>query len=107
MNVHPMYHKTPPPDALDDAVKCSCGGEAIWHRAKDGGDTEHLHCSNTRCGRIVAGEYREIEKCVERWNQEIAEESCECHSWMISHDGTKARCIFCEKIETFEKGFKS
>lgn len=71
------------PDELDDAVPCFCGGQALFHVAKDEGDTPHLKCSNHHCGRIVPAAYRTIAEAVAIWNQEVQEAQCESHSWFV------------------------
>lgn len=88
------------PDALDDAVKCECGGTAIWHTAKNAGDTHHIHCSNYRCGRMVVAEGRTPEEAVRLWNQDVREDLCEAHSWFLQPDDGKPckpvyKCCHC------------
>lgn len=101
----PDYWDEGRPDALDDAVKCECGGTAIWHTAKNAGDTHHIHCSNYRCGRIVVAEGRTPEESVQLWNNDIAIDACEKHSFMlVPSDGPACqrlwRCVFCPETRT-------
>lgn len=89
------------PDALDDAVKCECGGTAIWHKGKSDADIERIECSNRRCGRMVVAEGRTPEESVQLWNLDIKQDMCPAHSWFLVPSDDKPckpkyRCVHCD-----------
>lgn len=83
-------------EILSNANACPCGGVPRYHVARNRGDTEHLYCSNHRCGRIVPAVGRTVAETVELWNKEIREEQCASHSWFRQPDGT-FKCTHCGK----------
>ena len=100
----PYFWEKGCPDELDDAVPCLCGGEALFHVAKDDRDTPHLFCSsNPRCGRIVSAQFRTVEEAVTEWNRQVRIDSCQAHSWMRQPDEMpcspgKYVCAHCQAV---------
>ena len=74
-NEHPDYWRTDPPDELDDAMHCPCGGDARIAGSKKN-ESVRLLCSNARCGRAVPHEGGWTQT-VEEWNDDIREETRE------------------------------
>lgn len=73
-HVHPQYHEISPPDELDDAKDCPCGGNCIAVKARDEADVNRLECS--RCGvkRMVVTDSRSMAEAVSLWNLRIENE---------------------------------
>ena len=105
MNCQPINRQfaADPPDLLDDAYRCLCGGHAVLKSAKS--IDAHLECDNARCGRRTPFGLPYVETMIAWWNQDIREDQCEAHSWMLQPDDAKPckpqfKCAHCGALMT-------
>jgi len=71
----PRYWEPNPPDELDEAIPCTCGGEAILRPAVGRWDTAAIVCSRRpRCDRCIPYTMIPLSRAVELWNNDIRSE---------------------------------